>query len=153
MYGTVASRCVIALLLPLHRAGDLLSDNILILQQPGFDPAAPNLDGPLIFIDYEYGGYTHRYDLDALYVVFVDSRLEYGCKHPSEPHKCLLYQQLLTLLTLHILVAYRPVCRSCCCSFGLSCTAASCQTRQITVASICCIFCVPAVVQCPGDLM
>lgn len=39
---------------------DLLSGNILILQKPGFDPASPDRDGPLCFIDYEYGGYTHR---------------------------------------------------------------------------------------------
>jgi len=39
---------------------DLLSGNILILQQPGFDPKQPDLDGPLCFIDYEYGSYTYR---------------------------------------------------------------------------------------------
>ncbi|GBF91539.1 hypothetical protein Rsub_04279 [Raphidocelis subcapitata] len=39
---------------------DLLSGNILILQRPGFDPAAPDLDGPLTVIDFEYGAYTHR---------------------------------------------------------------------------------------------
>lgn len=39
---------------------DLLSGNILILQQPGFDPAAPDRDGRIVFIDYEYGAYTYR---------------------------------------------------------------------------------------------
>lgn len=39
---------------------DLLSGNILILQRPGFDPKAPDLDGPLTVIDFEYGAYTHR---------------------------------------------------------------------------------------------
>lgn len=39
---------------------DLLSGNILILQQPGFDPKAPDREGPVVFIDYEYGAYTYR---------------------------------------------------------------------------------------------
>jgi len=39
---------------------DLLSGNILILQQPGFDPAAPDRNGRVVFIDYEYGAYTYR---------------------------------------------------------------------------------------------
>lgn len=39
---------------------DLLSGNILVLQQPGFDPQKPNMDGPICIIDYEYGGYTYR---------------------------------------------------------------------------------------------
>ncbi len=34
---------------------DLLSGNILVLQQQGFDPQAPDMDGPLCFIDYEVG--------------------------------------------------------------------------------------------------
>jgi ethanolamine kinase len=39
---------------------DLLSGNILIMQQPGFDPANPDRDGRIVFIDYEYGAYTYR---------------------------------------------------------------------------------------------
>lgn len=39
---------------------DLLSGNILILQQPGFDPASPDRTGRVVFIDYEYGAYTFR---------------------------------------------------------------------------------------------
>lgn len=39
---------------------DLLSGNILVLQQSGFDPQNPNRNGPVCFIDYEYGAYTYR---------------------------------------------------------------------------------------------
>lgn len=39
---------------------DLLSGNILIMQRPGFDAAAPDRDGRIVFIDYEYGAYTYR---------------------------------------------------------------------------------------------
>lgn len=39
---------------------DLLSGNILIMQQPGFDPANPDRNGRVVFIDYEYGAYTYR---------------------------------------------------------------------------------------------
>jgi ethanolamine kinase len=39
---------------------DLLSGNILIMQQPGFDPTTPDRNGRIVFIDYEYGAYTYR---------------------------------------------------------------------------------------------
>lgn len=39
---------------------DLLSGNLLVVQRPGFDPAAPDLAGPLTVIDFEYGAYTYR---------------------------------------------------------------------------------------------
>jgi thiamine kinase-like enzyme len=39
---------------------DLLSGNLLVLQEPGFDPEAPDLGGPLTVIDFEYGAYTYR---------------------------------------------------------------------------------------------
>ncbi|KIZ06342.1 Choline/ethanolamine kinase [Monoraphidium neglectum] len=39
---------------------DLLSGNLLVLQQPGFDPASPDVEGPLTVIDFEYGSYTYR---------------------------------------------------------------------------------------------
>lgn len=31
-----------------------------MLQQPGFDPENPDKEGPVGFIDYEYGAYTYR---------------------------------------------------------------------------------------------
>lgn len=43
---------------------DLLSGNILLLQRPGFDPATPDREGRVVFIDYEYGAYTYR-DFDV----------------------------------------------------------------------------------------
>jgi hypothetical protein len=37
------------------------SGNLLVLQQPGFDPASPDVEGPLTVIDFEYGSYTYRW--------------------------------------------------------------------------------------------
>jgi ethanolamine kinase len=39
---------------------DLLSGNLLVAQEPGFDPAAADLDRPVTVIDFEYGAYTYR---------------------------------------------------------------------------------------------
>lgn len=39
---------------------DLLSGNMLILQNPGFDTEHPDKNGPVVFINYEYGAYTFR---------------------------------------------------------------------------------------------
>jgi len=39
---------------------DLLSGNIVVLQQKGFDPLNPDPNGALQFIDFEYSVYTYR---------------------------------------------------------------------------------------------
>ncbi|WIA15359.1 hypothetical protein OEZ85_002023 [Tetradesmus obliquus] len=74
---------------------DLLSGNILILQQPGFDPSAPDLDGPLIFIDYEYGGYTFRgFDVGNHFTEYAGFEGDYT-RYPSKQQQELFFRHYL----------------------------------------------------------
>eukprot|EP00878_Enallax_costatus_P032104 GHUV01035205.1.p1 GENE.GHUV01035205.1~~GHUV01035205.1.p1 ORF type:complete len:192 (+),score=40.02 GHUV01035205.1:192-767(+) len=65
---------------------DLLSGNILVLQQPGFDPEDPDREGPVGFIDYEYGAYTYRgFDIGNHFTEYAGFEGDYTrCEDPAE---------------------------------------------------------------------
>eukprot|EP00879_Flechtneria_rotunda_P021600 GHRR01022767.1.p1 GENE.GHRR01022767.1~~GHRR01022767.1.p1 ORF type:complete len:323 (+),score=84.31 GHRR01022767.1:302-1270(+) len=74
---------------------DLLSGNILVLQQPGFDPQNPNLDGPICFIDYEYGAYTHRgFDIGNHFAEYAGFEGDYT-RYPSKQQQELFFRHYL----------------------------------------------------------
>eukprot|EP00775_Hariotina_reticulata_P008598 gene8598-8780_t len=74
---------------------DLLSGNILILQQPGFDPRHPDLKGPLCFIDYEYGSYTYRgFDIGNHFTEYAGFEGDYT-RYPTKEQQGLFFRHYL----------------------------------------------------------
>ncbi len=58
---------------------DLLSGNILVLQEPGFNPESPDMDRQIVFIDFEYGAYTSRgFDIGNHFCEYAGFECDYS---------------------------------------------------------------------------
>eukprot|EP00878_Enallax_costatus_P046645 GHUV01056890.1.p1 GENE.GHUV01056890.1~~GHUV01056890.1.p1 ORF type:complete len:271 (+),score=63.88 GHUV01056890.1:192-1004(+) len=74
---------------------DLLSGNILVLQQPGFDPEDPDREGPVGFIDYEYGAYTYRgFDIGNHFTEYAGFEGDYT-RYPNKEQQELFFRHYL----------------------------------------------------------
>lgn len=70
---------------------DLLSGNIIVMQAPGFDPAAPDFGGELVLIDYEYGDYNYRgFDFGNHFNEYAGFECDYS-RYPGREQQALFF--------------------------------------------------------------
>ncbi|KAI8475730.1 MAG: putative ethanolamine kinase 1 [Monoraphidium minutum] len=74
---------------------DLLSGNLLVLQEEGFDPEAPDLGMPVTVIDFEYGAYTFRgFDWGNHFNEYAGFECDYS-RYPSRENQALFFSHYL----------------------------------------------------------